>query len=413
MTQPLRVTLQPGRDKSVRRGHPWLFSGAVARVVGDSDSPVAEVVSAGGDVLGSGFFSPRSQIRVRLAAAPGEPIDGAFFDDRLAAALALRRDLVPAETTGYRLINAEGDGLPGWTVDRFGDVLISQVTSAGLESLRSVAYDSLGRLLPECRDGGALVQSNALPARRTESLGMVDEAIWGEAPAEVALLESGLAFTAELAGGQKTGFYCDQRSNRRLVETLAGEREVLDLFAHTGAFGLYALRGGARRVVHVESSPRVVERGQRHYALNAGVPGIEAERGEWVRADVFADLRYREDLYDLVVCDPPPLVRRRSALDAGARAYKDLNRLALGRLAPGGLFLTFCCSGAVDSKLFRQILFSAADEAGISLALLAPLAAAPDHPVSVFHPEGEYLKGWLCRRSGDRRSGRTNERGEV
>ncbi|MCB1056589.1 MAG: class I SAM-dependent rRNA methyltransferase [Acidobacteria bacterium] len=406
MNPTLRITLKPGRDKSLRRGHPWLFSGAVARVEGDPESPVAQVQTAGGEVLGSGFFSPRSQIRVRLAAAAGEDLDASFFEGRLAAARALRRDLVPAETTGYRLVNAEGDGLPGWTVDRFGDVLVSQITSAGLEGLRDVAYDALGRSLPEVRDGGTVVQSNALPARKNEGLGTADETIWGEAPETVEFRENGLAFTAELAGGQKTGFYCDQRSNRRLTETLAGGRRILDLFAHTGGFGLYALRGGAERVVHVESSPRVLERGKAHYALNADVPGIDAGRAEWVRADVFADLRQREELYDLVICDPPPLVRRRSALDAGARAYKDLNRLALSRLAPGGLLLTFCCSGAVDTKLFRQILFAAADEARVQLALLAPLAAAPDHPVSVFHPEGEYLKGWLCHRAGDRGSTR-------
>jgi 23S rRNA (cytosine1962-C5)-methyltransferase len=215
-------------------------------------------------------------------------------------------------------------------------------------------------------------------------------------PAEASFTESGLAFTAELAGGQKTGFYCDQRDNRRLAESLAGGRSVLDLFAHAGAFGVYAMRGGAARVTHVESSPRLRERGLRCYESN----GLDADRVEWVRANVFEDLRERTETYGLVICDPPPLVRKRPDLDSAARAYKDLNRLALQRVAPGGFLLTFSCSGAVDTKLFRQIFFAAAVEAGVRVALLRPLAAAPDHPVAVTHPQGEYLKGWLASVAG-------------
>lgn len=395
MTAGLRVVLQPGREKSVRQGHPWLFSGAVARVEGGDPkvAGVAEVVSAKGEVLGSGLYSPSSQIRVRLAAGPGESIDRAFFTRRLVAARALRDALVPPETTAFRLLNAEGDGVPGWTVDRYSDLLVSQVTSAGLEAVRDQAYEALAALLPEC----SILQNNDLPARRAERLSRGDEVIRGEVPREVEVREHGLIFSAEVLGGQKTGFYCDQRRNRRMVERLAAGRRVLDLFAHTGGFGLYALRGGAQRVVHVESSPRTVERGKAQARRNGEALGMDSERSEWVQGDVFAELRRASELYDLVVCDPPPLVPRRGALKAGSRAYKDLNRLALQRLAPGGLFLTFSCSGAVDAKLFRQILFSAASEAGVQLALLQPLSAAADHPVSVYHPEGEYLKGWLCR----------------
>ncbi|MDY7092732.1 MAG: class I SAM-dependent rRNA methyltransferase [Acidobacteriota bacterium] len=395
MAAELRVILKPGREKSVRQGHPWLFSGAVARVEGGDPAVagVAEVASAGGEVLGSGFYSPTSQIRVRLAAGPGEVVDQAFFLRRLVAAQALRDALVPEATTAFRLLNAEGDGVPGWTVDRYGDVLVSQVTSAGLEAVRDRAYDALEELLPQC----SILQSNDLPARRAEQLPREEEVIRGEVPPEVQIQEHGLTFDAEILGGQKTGFYCDQRRNRRLVEELATGRRVLDLFAHTGGFGLYALRGGAREVVHVESSPRTVERGRAQYRSNAEAPGVDSERSEWIQGDVFAELRRHSKVYDLVVCDPPPLVPRRGALKKGSRAYKDLNRLALQRLAPGGLFLTFSCSGAVDAKLFRQILFSAASEAGVKLALLQPLGAAADHPVSVYHPEGEYLKGWLCR----------------
>ncbi|HSS47448.1 MAG TPA: class I SAM-dependent rRNA methyltransferase [Thermoanaerobaculia bacterium] len=386
------VHLKPGRDKSVREGHPWIFSGSVARLEGPANAPVARVFDAGGRPLGFGFHSPHSQIRVRMLGAGSGDADQAFFAARIAEALELRRSVLTLETTGYRLLNAEGDGVPGWTVDRFGDVLVSQITAAGLEALRPEAYAALTAALPDC----ALIQSNDVPVRRSEGLTFAgDEVIAGEfsaGSAEARFTESGLTFTAELAGGQKTGFYCDQRENRRRAERLAGGRSVLDLFSHSGAFALYALRGGAERVVCVESSVRLLERGRHHLDLN----GLAPDRVEWVKANVFEDLRERTETYGLVICDPPPLVRKRPDVDAAARAYKDLNRLALQRVAPGGFLLTFSCSGAVDTKLFRQIFFAAAVEAGVRVALLEPLAAAPDHPVAITHPQGEYLKGWLA-----------------
>jgi 23S rRNA (cytosine1962-C5)-methyltransferase len=308
----------------------------------------------------------------------------------------LRQAVLPAETTGYRLLNAEGDGVPGWTVDRFGDVLVSQMTVAGLEAVRGEAYAALADLLP----GRPVLQVNGLPARRAEDLSQHDEVIAGLSsetlPGEAPFLESGLRFSADLAGGQKTGFYCDQRENRRLAERLAVGRTVLDLFAHSGAFAAYALRAGAPRATLVESSVRLIERGKAQLAQN----GFDAERTEWVKANVFEDLRTRTESYGMVICDPPPLVRKRPDVDAAARAYKDLNRLALGRVEPGGFLLTFSCSGAVDAKLFRQIFFAAAVEARVRVALLQPLAAAADHPVAITHPQGEYLKGWLARVTG-------------
>ncbi|MGH9465468.1 MAG: class I SAM-dependent rRNA methyltransferase [Thermoanaerobaculia bacterium] len=384
---PVTVRLGPGREKPIAQGHPWVFSGAVASELGGPGA-VARVEAADGSLLGIGLWNPESRIRVRMLSRTEIAVDRDFFRRRLASALERRRWFLPPETTGYRAVNAEGDFLPSWTLDRFGDVLVSQITSSGLEALRAEAYAALAEFFPSA----AIVQSNDLPVRRREGLATEDETIAGQPGAEAAFLESGIAFTAELAGGQKTGFYCDQRDNRRLAETLAAERRVLDLFAHSGAFSLYALRGGARSVSAVESSARLVERGRRHLAAN----DFAADRVTWVEANVFEDLRQREEMYDLVVCDPPPLVKRRSDLEAGARAYKDLNRLALRRLAPGGVLLTFSCSAAVDARLFRQILFAAAVEAERRVTLLRPLAAAPDHPNDLAHLEGEYLKGWLA-----------------
>jgi 23S rRNA (cytosine1962-C5)-methyltransferase len=382
------VRLLPGREKALRQGHPWLFSGAIASVQGPPDAPLARVVANDGSALGVGFHSPRSQIRVRLLGRSAEVPDRSFFAARLAQAMALRADVVGADTTGYRVLNAEGDGVPGWTIDRYGDVLASQITVAGLEALRGQAYGALVEVFPRA----SILQLNDLAARRAEGLSLTNEVVAGAPAREVEFRESGLRLLADL-GGQKTGFYCDQRENRRLVGRLAAGRSVLDLFAHAGACGLYALRGGATAITSVESAPALAERARRHLALNDLDPAAWA----WVTADVFEDLRERSERYDLVVCDPPPLAKRRHDLDAAARAYKDVNRLALKRCLPGAFLLTFTCSGAMDATLFRQILFAAAVEAGVGLQLLAPLAAAPDHPVAVTHPQGEYLKGWWCR----------------
>ena len=396
MSATVTVHLKPDRAGPVRDGHPWVFSGAVASAEGPEGAPLARVLDHRGELLGVGLWSPRSQIRVRMLTRPGGPgveVGRELFAERLAAAARLRETVVPPHTTGYRVVNAEGDGLPAWIVDRFGELLVSQVTSAGLEGLRGEAYAALAESFPGC----AVLQANDLAARAAEGLGREDEVVAGEPGAEAAFEECGLAFRAVVGGGQKTGFYCDQRENRRLAERLAGGRAVLDLFAHSGAFGLYALRGGARRVVSVESSPRLLEHGRLHLGLN---PSLPAERVEWVRSNVFEDLRGRTERYGLVVCDPPPLARRRGDVERAARAYKDLNRLALGRLEAGGHLLTFSCSAAVDARLFRQILFAAAVEAGVAVRLLAPLAAAPDHPVAITHPQGEYLKGWWCEVAG-------------
>ncbi len=383
-----RVRLGPGREKAPLAGHPWIFSGSIAETSGPPTATLARVESADGRDLGVGFFSPHSRIRVRMLGNADLEIDRGFFRRRLEAAIDLRRDVVGPGTDGYRVANAEGDGLPGWTVDRFGDVLVSQMTVAGLDERRDEAYAALSELFP----GAAILHAGNLAARRAEGLPTSNEWVRGTPRGEARFRESGLTLFAEL-GGQKTGFYCDQRESRRRVESLARGRSILDLCAHTGAFSLYALRGGATRAVLVESAARLLATAERQLSEN----GCERSNVELTVADVFEDLRHREERFGLVVCDPPPLARRRSEVERAARAYKDLNRLALRRVEPGGFFLTFTCSAAVDAKLFRQILFAAATEAGARLQLLAPLGAAPDHPVAVAHPEGEYLKGWLGR----------------
>jgi len=391
----VRIRLRPGRERPVEEGHPWIFSGAVASQAGDSHAPVARVESADGRPLGIGLHSPGARIRVRMLGHDPELVPGrALFSERLERALSLRREVVADDTDGYRLSNAEGDGLPGWTIDRFGDVVVSQITSAGLEALRDDAYAALGDAVP----GTAIFHLGDLAARRSEGLGTDNQTIRGEVPDEVAFRENGLEVLAEIGSGQKTGWYCDQRENRRRFGRLAPGRRVLDLFAHSGGFALHALAAGAASARLVESSQRLTATATRLLSRN----GLDDGRASVETADVFAFLREAGEPADLVALDPPPLARRRGDVERAARAYKDVNRLALGRLAPGGFLMTFSCSAAIDARLFRQILFAAAAEASVAVQLLEPLAAAPDHPVDLAHLEGEYLKGWLLRCLGPR-----------
>lgn len=394
-TSSVRLRLHRGRERPVEEGHPWIFSGAVASQMGDSQATIARVESADGRPLGTGFHAPGARIRVRmLGSDPGLDVGRALFAERLEKALALRREIVPPDSDGYRLLNAEGDRLPGWTVDRFGDVLVSQITCPGLERLRAEAYEALEAVAP----GTAILHLGDLAARRSEGLPTDNETVQGEVPAEVEFRENGLRVLAELGSGQKTGWYCDQRENRRRFGRLARGRRVLDLFAHSGGFAMNALAAGATSALLVESSQRLAGTAERLLARN----GLDDGRARIETADAFELLRAPGEPVDLIALDPPPLARRRGDAERAARAYKDANRLALARLAPGGFLMTFSCSAAIDSRLFRQILFSAAAEAGVAVQLIEPLAAAPDHPIDLSHLEGEYLKGWLVRSAGPR-----------
>lgn len=393
--EPIRIRLRRGRERPIEDGHPWVFSGAVESARGAADAPTALVEAADGRPLGIGFHSPGARIRVRmLDRDPELRVDRRLLRERLARAAEARLDLVREDSDGYRLLNAEGDRLPGWVLDRFGAVVVSQITCAGLDRLREEAYAALAEILPEV----SILHWGDLPARRAEGLTTANEVVRGEVPTRTEFRENGLWVEAELGGGQKTGWYCDQRENRRRFGGLARGRAVLDLFAHSGGFSLQALAAGAASAHLVESSPRLGEAAARLLARN----GIEAGRCRIETADVFELLRAPGQEVGAIVLDPPPLARRRGEMERAARAYKDVNRLALGRLARGGYLMTFSCSAAIDTKLFRQILFAAAAEAGVALQLLEPLSAAPDHPVDVAHLEGEYLKGWLARSAGPR-----------
>ena len=388
------LLLKPGREAATRRRHPWLFAGAVAEQAGEGDDGLVEARGERGHFLARGFASPRAPIVARWWTFADQPVDERLVLTRLDEALALRAAVVPPGTNGYRAVNAEGDFLPGLVVDRYGDVVTLQATTEGTERARSLWLPALVSRFP----GATVLQKNDLPSRAAEGLATTDELLAGEAaPSRADFRERGLSFVADLVGGQKTGFFLDQRENRDLVRRHAAGRRVLDLFSYSGAFGVAALAGGAASVTHVDTSVAALDLARENHRLNG------QSAASFVASDVFEDLRVRiasGETWDLVVTDPPAFAKRRGDIERACRGYKDVNRLALKLLAPGGLLLACSCSGPVDAALFQKVLFSAALDAGVPARILEKRGAGPDHPVSVDCPEGDYLKAFLLARGG-------------
>ncbi len=393
-----RVTLRKGRERSLARRHPWVFSGAIARVQGDPASgETVEVRQAGGGVLGQGAYSPASQIRVRIwTFAADRAVGPELLRSRLAAAIAARGPLMdPDDERGAcRLVNAESDGLPGFVVDRYGPHLVCQISAAGPDRWRQELAAALRALCPWA---AGLLERSDLQERKKEGLEPRTGMLWGEPPPEqVEIREGACRYLVDLAGGHKTGFYLDQRESRAAVAALAGGREVLNAFCYTGGFGIAALRGGARAALNVDSSDPALELARRNAALN----GLAAERFETLQGDAFSRLRELVDQgrrFDLVVLDPPKFVRSAKALKRAARGYKDINLQGFRLLRPGGLLVTFSCSGLMPTDLMQKIVADAALDAGVAAQLVARLGPGPDHPVALPFPEGEYLKGFVCR----------------
>lgn len=415
------VHLRPGREASLLRRHPWVFSGAVARVEGDSGSSpevepgeTVEVRSAGGELLGRGAYSPASQIRVRLwTFDPSEEVGPDLFRRRIERALATRLPVPAVETpSARRLVHAESDGLPGLVVDRYGESLVCQFLSAGPERWRDEIVAALREVLEEApgpRVRGIWERSD-VDVRSKEGLEERTGLLWGDEPPElVEVRETGpdgpTVHLADLRRGHKTGLYLDQRRNRRaLAEMVAAGglpdgAEVLNCFAYTGAFG-HAVQaaGGDRiaRVTHVETSEPALELLRRTAEAN----GFDPASIETVEGNVFSVLRgYRADSrrFDLVILDPPRFVESRRQLDKAARGYKDINLLAFQLLRPGGLLATFSCSGLLPADLFHKIVADAALDAGRDARILRHLTQADDHPTALSFPEGRYLKGLICR----------------
>ena len=391
------LILKPGKEKSVLRRHPWLFSGAVDRLEGRArPGDTVEVHAADGRVLGRAAWSPASQIRARMwSFDAAEPVDHAFFKRRVAAALA-RRAALPelAGQAALRVVHAESDALPGIIADRYGDTVVLQLTSAGAEKWRTAIADSLLGATGCVR----LLERSDVDVRALEGLEPVSGWLHGTEPeADVVIEEHGIRLGVDIRHGHKTGFYLDQRDNRAMVAGLVRGRRVLNCFCYTGGFSLQALAGGATGVLSIDSSAPALEAARCNLARN---PQLDAARASWREADVFAELRAlhdRGERFDLVILDPPKFAPTASQAERAARAYKDINLQALKLLAPGGLLMTYSCSGGIDATLFRKIVAGAALDARRTARILRQLHGAADHPVDLTFPEGEYLKGLLLQ----------------
>ena len=389
-----KLILKAGREKSLKRRHPWVFSGAVAKVEGSpGPGETIGVWSATGEFLAVAAYSPESQIVARVWDWKERAIDAAYFQERIKQAVGQRRALM-SETGAMRLIHGESDALPGVVADRYGDTVVLQLNSAGADRWRETIADALLAV-----DGVARIwERSDAEVRQLEGLPAVTAALRGaREPVEVVIDEEGLRFGIDLEQGHKTGFYLDQRDNRQQLRALASGREVLDCFCYSGGFALNAVAGGAMSVVAVDSSADALALARRNAELNT------LPQPEWLEGDVFQLLRKFRDSrrsFDLVVLDPPKFAPTAAHAEKAARAYKDINLLAFKLLRPGGLLMTFSCSGGVTADLFRKIVAGSALDADAEAQVVAYLGASSDHPAALSFPEGDYLKGLICRIPG-------------
>jgi len=393
-----QLILKSGREKSLLRRHPWIFSGALARVQGDpAMGDTVAVRSGSGEFLAWAAYSPASQIRARVWSwSETEPIAVDLLRARLRQALAARERLLAAEDSdAMRLVHGESDGLPGVIADRYGDVVVLQLLSAGAERWRGEIADAL-RELTGC---ACVFERSDADVRGLEGLPVKSGVLHGALPvAGVQLREHGLVYGVDVAAGHKTGFYLDQRDNRKRIGDLSQGRDVLNCFCYTGGFTLNALAGGAASVLSVDSSADALAQARDNLRRN----DLDAARAEWQDADVFKYLRTLRDQgrsFDLIVLDPPKFAPTAAFAEKAARGYKDINLLAFKLLRPGGLLASFSCSGGISAELFQKILAGAARDAGVDACIVGHFAAAADHPVLLSFPEGDYLKGLLLRRA--------------
>jgi len=392
------LVLKPGREKSLLRRHPWIFSGAAHHLNGNPASgETVNLLSFKSDFLAKAAYSPTSQIRARVwTFDPDEQVDTDFFRKRIQAAITARQTLnLQLSTDAYRLIHAESDCLPGLIVDRYAEVLVLQSLTAGSEFWK----EEIAEILVEETGLSTIYERSDADVRELEGLQPIVGVLRGTPPdSRVTIHENDLKFNVSFESGHKTGYYLDQRHNRLRVRELAKDRNVLDCFCYTGGFAVNALRGGAKSVVAVDASVDSLALGRENAELN----GMQAESVEWREGDVFQVLRkFRDEnrSFDLIVLDPPKFAPTAAQVKKAARGYKDINLLAFKLLRPGGILVTFSCSGGIDAALFQKIIASAALDAGVDAQIVEHLSQGPDHPVALNFPEGAYLKGLVCLRN--------------
>ena len=390
------LILKPGRDKSLLRRHPWVFSGAIDRLDGSPASgSTVDLLSSRGEFLARAAFSPSSQIRARVWTFEDEPVDNDFIKQRIQSAIQSRSSVyLPQDTDAFRLIHAESDGLPGLIVDRYADTLVVQFLSTGAEFWRQAIAD----FLLEFTGLTKIYERSDADVRELEGLPTRIGPVRGNPPEKCIITENGLKFSVNLAEGHKTGFYLDQRLNHREVRGLSASRDVLDCFSYTGGFTVNALKGGAQSVLSVDASAEALALCRQNVGLNH----LPADRHTLLEGDVFQLLRkFRDEAlsFDLIILDPPKFAPTTAQTEKAARGYKDINLLGFKLLRPGGFLVTFSCSGGVDAALFQKIIASAALDAGAQAQIVEHLSQGPDHPVALNFPEGAYLKGLVCRKT--------------
>ncbi|MEZ4727684.1 MAG: class I SAM-dependent methyltransferase [Caldilineaceae bacterium] len=398
MSKQEAVHLKAGRDKPVRQQHPWIFSGAIQQLpTAAANGDLVDVRAADGAWLARGYLNRKSQIQVRLLSwQPDEVINTTFWQRRLHSAIAMRRALIAsAETNAYRLVNGESDYLPGLIVDQYADYLVMQVGTLGIEQRKA----ELATLLLTLTGCNGVIERSDLALRRQEGLIEATGLLAGVAPTgPIAVRELGFHYEVDLAQGQKSGFYTDQRDNRRHVAAYCQGGRVLNAFSYTAAFAVHALAAGARHVINLDTSVEALTVGETHLRLNGFDPDRQADQ---IAGDVFTILRdWRAEgiePFDVIILDPPKFAQSRGNLDRALRGYKDINLLAMGLLKPGGILATFSCSGLVSADLFQKVVFGAAVDAQRPVQILEWLRQGSDHPVAITFPEGEYLKGLICR----------------
>ena len=388
------IRLKPGREKSVHRRHPWVFSGAVESEV-DANQPgqTVRVESSAGKFLGFAAWSPKSQIRLRFwSFKEQDQIDENFIHSRLQKALS-NRSSSDLASNAKRLVHGEADGLPGLIVDQYNQILVLQILSVGMEYWREILIQQLIDLTElEC-----VFERSDAEVRRLEGLERQCGAILGELSPNCSIEEHGLEYYIDVENGQKTGFYLDQRANRAKIQEISHNKEVLNCFCYTGGFSLNALRGGAKFVTSIDSSGQALQMAK----LNTKTNGLPEEKTEWIEADVFMSLRKFRDQgrnFDLIILDPPKFAPTKQNVEKASRAYKDINLLAMKLLNEGGLLATFSCSSAISPELFKKILASSAEDARQDFSILDNFSADQDHPQLLSFPEGEYLKGVLLQK---------------
>ncbi|EKO3507387.1 class I SAM-dependent methyltransferase [Vibrio fluvialis] len=391
------IYLVKGREKSLRRKHPWVFSRGISKIEGEPGlGDTVDVYTHEGQWLAKAAYSPHSQIRARVWSFEKETIDTAFFVKRIQQAQLLRDDLIERDgLTGYRLIAAESDGLPGITIDKYQDFLVCQLLSAGAECQKDALVEALKQCFPTC----SIYERSDVAVRKKEGLEERVGVLHGELPPKsVVIEENGVKISVDIVGGHKTGFYLDQRDSRFQSMKYVKNKDVLNCFSYTGGFGLYALKGGAKRVINADVSQPALDTAKFNAELNEF--DISKKRAVFLNADVFKLLReYRDQgtKFDVVIMDPPKFAESKAQLNGACRGYKDINMLAMQILNPGGTLLTYSCSGLMDQVLFQKIIADAALDAGRDVKFIERFEQSADHPTDTAYPEGFYLKGFACK----------------